>query len=67
MTDRATSGRDRGWERNERDRLALGMDATPAERLAWLEEALLIAYRAGALPRPRNDDADPTSTSNGPR
>jgi hypothetical protein len=27
--------------------------ATPAQRLAWLEEVLEIAYRAGALgPRP---------------
>ena len=29
-----------GWERNERDRRLIGLGSTPAERLAWLEEAL---------------------------
>jgi len=24
--------------------------ATPAQRLAWLEEAIRLAYRSGALP-----------------
>ncbi len=62
MTDRATTGRQRGWERNDRDRLALGVDATPGERLAWLEEALQIAYRAGSLPRRDEGAAPPTST-----
>jgi hypothetical protein len=41
-----------GWRRNEEDHLALGLDATPAERLAWLEEAIALAYRTRALPRP---------------
>ena len=27
------------------------LEATPAQRLAWLEEALALAWRAGALPR----------------
>lgn len=30
--------------------------ATPAQRLAWLEEAIALAYRTGALPRPVPDD-----------
>jgi hypothetical protein len=34
-----------------RDALSLALDATPAERLAWLEEAIAIAYASGALPR----------------
>jgi hypothetical protein len=50
----------RGWERNERDRRLIGLDATPSQRLAWLEEMLLIAHRIGALPRPA--DVDPTGT-----
>jgi hypothetical protein len=29
----------------------MGLDATPAERLAWLEDMIGLAYRAGALPR----------------
>jgi hypothetical protein len=41
-----------GWAANERDRLAIGIEATPAERLRWLEEMIRLAYRTGALPRP---------------
>jgi hypothetical protein len=40
-----------GWARNERERRVIGLDATPAERLAWLEEAIALAYRTGALPK----------------
>jgi hypothetical protein len=36
-----------------RDALTMALDATPAERLAWLEEAIAIAHAAGALPRRR--------------
>lgn len=32
--------------------VTLALDATPAQRLAWLEEAIEIAYASGALPRP---------------
>lgn len=31
--------------------VTLALDATPAQRLAWLEEAIEIAYASGALPR----------------
>jgi hypothetical protein len=31
--------------------LVLALDATPAQRLAWLEEAIEIAYASGALPK----------------
>ena len=41
------------WEQNHRRKLVLGADATPAERLAWLEEALRLALAAGSLPRKR--------------
>jgi hypothetical protein len=30
--------------------------ATPDQRLAWLEEAIALAYRTGALPRPITSD-----------
>jgi hypothetical protein len=34
----------------ERNLLVRTWSATPAQRLAWLEEALEFAYRAGAIP-----------------
>ena len=37
------------FEENERRLLELTYSATPAQRLAWLEEALELAYRVGAL------------------
>ena len=46
------------WAQNERDRLTIGLEATPAQRLAWLEEMIRIAYRTGALPR--RGEADPS-------
>jgi hypothetical protein len=52
-----------GWAENERVRLTLGLDATPAERIAWLEEAIALAYRTGALPRRESgiDQSQPTA------
>lgn len=44
-----------GWEAHRRRQLTLGLRATPAERLRWLEEMIALAYRTGALPRPRKD------------
>jgi len=35
-------------------RLKLSWSSTPGQRLAWLEEALVFAYRAGTL-KPRRD------------
>ena len=38
-------------------KLICGADATPAQRLAWLEDALHVAWQSGALPRrPRPSD-----------
>lgn len=34
-------------------RLELDLRATPKARLAWLEEAIRLAHRSGALPRLR--------------
>jgi hypothetical protein len=42
-----------GWETHRRHQLALALKATPAQRLAWLEEMITLAYRVGALPKSR--------------
>lgn len=44
------------WEGNARWRAERVLDATPHQRLLWLESALELAWRAGALPdrRPRS-------------
>jgi len=39
----------------EMAQLRAGLSATPAERLAMLEELIGFARRAGALPRPAGD------------
>lgn len=44
-------GWDGSWEAHRERQRQAWMDATPAQRLAWLEDALLLAHRAGALPR----------------
>lgn len=41
------------WESERKRKLTLGLDATPADRLAWLEQAIALAWSTGALPRPR--------------
>jgi len=40
---------DATWEGARRQLLKSTLAATPAQRLAWLEEMLELAYRAGAL------------------
>jgi hypothetical protein len=42
------------WEAHRRRRLTFAMDASPAERLRWLEEMIALAHRSGALPRKRS-------------
>jgi hypothetical protein len=41
------------WEATRLRQLTAGLAVTPAERLAWLEEAIDLAAACGALPRPR--------------
>jgi len=41
------------WAANDEQKLTMGLRATPAQRLAWLEEMIAVAYRSGALPRRR--------------
>ena len=40
------------WNANDQSLLSATLVATPAQRLAWLEEALRLAYASGAL-KPR--------------
>lgn len=42
---------DGGWKANRRRQVEAWRATTPAQRLAWLEEAIRFAHRAGALPR----------------
>jgi hypothetical protein len=39
------------WEGHRRRALTAGLAVTPARRLAWLEEAIELAFLTGALPR----------------
>ncbi len=42
------------WDDARRAWLDRVLEATPAERLAWLEQAIEFAYRTGALPARRD-------------
>ena len=44
-----------GWESTRHRQLTLSLAASPAERLRWLEEMIVLAHRSGALPRVRDD------------
>jgi hypothetical protein len=43
------------WESHRQWQLTSALDATPAERLAWLEEAIELAWKCGAHPASRSD------------
>jgi hypothetical protein len=58
MADRELPGQEHdewgtGWEGHRIRQLTQALEATPAQRLAWLEEVIALAYQAGALPRAR--------------
>jgi len=36
------------WAENDQQKLTMALRATHAERLAWLEEMVALAYRSGA-------------------
>jgi len=46
---------DLSWEGHRLHQLTFGLAATPAQRLAWLEEMIALAHQTGALPRRRAD------------
>lgn len=50
-----------GWEAHRCEQLEGHLLATPAQRLRWLEKAILFAFRAGALPRPTEPTSPPGS------
>lgn len=37
------------WNAEDQNLLSATLSATPSQRLAWLEEALQVAYASGAL------------------
>src|ERR1700679_3625064 len=43
-----------GWAGKQRRKLGIGLAATPAQRLDWLEEMMTLAHASGALPRRRD-------------
>lgn len=47
---------DGGWSAHRRRQRDAWLATTPDQRLAWLEEAIAFAHRAGALPRRRDGD-----------
>ena len=47
--------RDVSWEGHHLHQLTFGLAATPAQRLAWLEEMIALAHQTGALPRRRHE------------
>jgi len=59
MGDMLKPPQEDGWSAQRRERLeAVLAGTTPAQRLAWLEEAIEFARRVGALRR----KTDPSST-----
>ena len=44
------------FEETARSHVKRFWSATPAQRLAWLEEAIELAYQAGALPLSTHND-----------
>ena len=53
QTDEARIEEERAsqWDASDQNLLRATLSATPAQRLAWLEEALELAYQSGALRR----------------
>ena len=42
------------WESRRRAQLTSGLGATPKQRVEWLLAMIELAWRTGALPRPRD-------------
>jgi len=49
-------------EETARSHVQESLSATLAQRLAWLEEALELAYRNGVLPKTKNESFGPENT-----
>jgi hypothetical protein len=50
-----------GWDAHADEQRRARLEATPAQRLAWLEQAIAFAHSVGALPR-REEDRAPAET-----
>ena len=55
MTER--EGAKDGWEQHRIDQLKRAASATPLQRLRWLEAAITLAFKAGALPDRQYEEA----------
>jgi hypothetical protein len=55
MTDSNDEAWDVDWDALRRRKFTIGLAATPAQRLDWLEEMIEVAHATGALPRRRPD------------
>ena len=42
------------WESRRRAQLKAGLEATPQQRVEWLVAMIELAWKTGALPRPRD-------------
>jgi hypothetical protein len=51
VTEREDWGR---WDEARERAFVVGLEVSPAERLAWLEEMLELALARGAVPKPRD-------------
>jgi hypothetical protein len=74
MTDRGPLGQaaaarptseQAGLERAAREQRDAWLRTTPAQRLAWLEDAIAFAARAGAIPKPPPAAVIDPDTANG--
>ena len=57
---------DGGWEAHEDRQRRSRLQSSPAQRLAWLEQAIAFAHRAGALPRRDAREEDPAKEPDSP-
>ena len=56
---------DATWTGTERTQLEAALSATPAQRLAWLEEVIRLAHSSGALPGQSQDQVEPPTSKDG--
>ena len=55
------------WEQDRDRKYVVGLSVSAAERIAWLEEMLAIAFASGALPKPRDEWGQPLAPAIGRR
>ncbi len=60
MTDTNDDAWDVDWDAQRRRKFTIGLAATPAERLDWLEEMIELAHATGVLPRRRSPNGEQT-------